>query len=72
VTATGVNNSKINKKIHPHTLRHSFATHLIQNGYDVNSVQSLLGHNSSQTTMIYIHMASPNLINVKSPLDSIE
>jgi len=64
--------AKINKKIHPHTLRHSFATHLIQNGYDVNSVQSLLGHNSSQTTMIYIHMASPNLINVKSPLDSIE
>src|SRR3989338_2849302 len=66
------NETKINKKIHPHTLRHSFATHLIQNGYDVNSVQSLLGHNSSQTTMIYIHMASPNLINVKSPLDSIE
>ncbi len=64
--------SKIKKNVHPHTLRHSFATHLIQNGYDVNSVQSLLGHNSAQTTMIYVHLASPNLINVKSPLDNLE
>ena len=63
--------AKISKRIHPHTLRHSFATHLIENGYDVVSVQSLLGHNSAQTTMIYVHMASPNLINVKRPLDSL-
>ena len=61
--------AKIRKKVHPHMLRHSFATHLIQNGYDVNSVQSLLGHSSSQTTMVYIHMASPSLVNVKSPYD---
>lgn len=59
----------IGRKIHPHTLRHSFATHLIENGYDVSAVQSLLGHKSPETTMVYVHMASPNMINVKSPLD---
>lgn len=61
----------IHKRVHPHTLRHSYATHLIENGYDVVSVQSLLGHNSAETTMVYVHMASPNLINVRSPLDSL-
>ncbi len=63
--------AKLAKNVHPHTLRHIFATHLIENGSDVYSVQSLLGHNSSQTTMIYIHMASPKIINVKSPFDSL-
>jgi len=63
--------ARINKKVHPHTLRHSFATHLIENGYDVASVQSLLGHNSAETTMIYLHVASPKMINVKSPLDEL-
>ena len=61
----------IKKNVHPHTLRHSFATHLIEDGYDVSSVQSLLGHNSSQTTMVYVHMASPKMISVRSPLDSL-
>ena len=59
----------IKKNIHPHTLRHSFATHLIENGYCVSSVQSLLGHSSLDTTMIYVHMTTPKMINVKSPLD---
>ncbi len=63
--------SKINRKIHPHTLRHSFATHLIENGYDVTSVQALLGHKSPETTLIYTHIASPNLINTQSPLESL-
>lgn len=63
--------AKIMKKISPHTFRHSYATHLIENGYDVYSIQSLLGHNSAQTTKIYVHMASPKMINVKSPLDSL-
>lgn len=64
--------AKINKNVHPHTLRHSYATHLIENGYDVASVQSLLGHNSAETTMIYLHIANPKLINVKSPLDNLQ
>ena len=61
----------LKKKIHPHTLRHSFATHLIENGYDVTNVQALLGHKSPETTLIYTHIASPNLINTKSPLESL-
>ena len=64
--------SKINKKIHPHSLRHSYATHLIENGYDVSSVQSLLGHKSLETTMIYLHIAPKRFINVKSPLDNLK
>lgn len=63
--------ARINKKVHSHTLRHSFATHLIEDGYDLPSVQSILGHNSSQTTMIYIHMASPKMLAIKSPLDNL-
>ncbi len=64
--------AKIDKEVHPHTLRHSYATHLIENGYDVASVQSLLGHNSMETTMVYLHIAKPNMINVKSPLDNLD
>ncbi|MBT4334601.1 tyrosine-type recombinase/integrase [archaeon] len=63
--------ARITKNVHPHTLRHSFATHLIENGYAVSEVQSLLGHASLDTTMIYVHLARPNLINVKSPLDEL-
>ena len=58
--------------MHPHTLRHSFATHLIENGYAVTEVQPLLGHRSINTTMTYLHMASPTLLNVKSPYDGLE
>ncbi|MEK6885776.1 MAG: tyrosine-type recombinase/integrase [Nanoarchaeota archaeon] len=61
----------IKKEVHPHTLRHTFATHLIQNGASLNEVQTLLGHKSPETSMIYVHMASPNMINIKSPLDSL-
>ena len=61
----------IKKRVHCHTLRHSFATHLIENGYSVQDVQELLGHNSPQTTMMYIHMASPKLFSIKSPLDEL-
>ena len=61
----------IKKRVSCHTLRHSFATHLIENGYSVLEVQSLLGHKSPETTAMYIHTASPTLIKIKSPIDSL-
>lgn len=62
----------IRKRVHPHTLRHSYATHLIENGYDIAAVQSLLGHNSPNTTMIYLHTAMPTMLKVRSPLDDLQ
>jgi integrase len=63
--------AKIAKNVHPHSLRHSFATHLIENGYDVVAVQPLMGHSSAETTNTYVHMATPVRIGVRSPYDEI-
>ncbi|MBI2647548.1 tyrosine-type recombinase/integrase [Candidatus Woesearchaeota archaeon] len=71
VIKNAVKNAKISKHTHPHTLRHSFSTHLIENGSSVAEVQSLLGHSSSETTMAYLHIASPRMIGTKSPIDSL-
>ena len=63
--------SGIDKKVTLHCLRHSFATHLLENGTDIRLIQELLGHSSIKTTTIYTHVATKNIMNIESPLDRI-
>lgn len=64
-----VNETKIEKPASPHTLQHSFATHLLQNWQDIRTIQDLLGHKELTTTMVYTHVMQSNRLGIKSPAD---
>jgi site-specific recombinase XerD len=62
----------IKKNVHPHTLRHCFATHLLEQGADLRSIQMLLGHNDLEQTTIYLHISERHVKATASPLDSLQ
>lgn len=67
-----VKKARITKKATPHTLRHSFATHLMNDGVDLVTIQALMGHSNMKTTSIYLHVRDYKTLNIISPLDTLE
>ena len=72
ILKSAIKKARITKNIHVHTLRHSYATHLLENGTDIRIIQRLLGHNDVRTTEIYTHISNAFIKSVKSPLDSLQ
>ena len=68
---TAAKRAGLDKEVHVHTLRHSFATHLLENGVDIRKIQKLLGHSNLQTTQIYTQVSSEEIKKIKSPLDML-
>lgn len=71
VVSQAVKRAGIRKEVHTHTLRHSYATHLLEQGVNILTIQELLGHAHIETTMVYLHIAKPDTQNVFSPLDTL-
>jgi integrase/recombinase XerD len=71
IVSSAARRANLKKKVSPHTLRHSFATHLLDTGIDIRKIQELLGHSNLQTTQIYTHISSEELKKIISPLDKL-
>lgn len=69
IVAKAGKKARVGKKVTPHMLRHSFATHLLEEGTSIRIIQKLLGHTRLETTQVYTHIADSNLKNIKSPFD---